>query len=89
MSEIFEEVGVLDRRHLHKNLKNGINIYVHSTPKFKTTTFCMFIHQNLARETATKTALIPFVLKRAVKAFLLQKMNLFLKTYIPAWAVTY
>lgn len=80
MSEIFEEVGVLDQTFTQKTLKNGINIYVHSTPKFKTTTFCMFIHQNLARETATKTALIPFVLKRGSKSFpTSRKMNLFLE----------
>lgn len=80
MSKIFEEVGVLDHTFKRKILKNGVNIYVHSTPKFKTATFCLFIHQNLARETATKTALLPFVLKRGSKSFpTSRKLNLFLE----------
>lgn len=53
----------------HRRLKNGINLFVHSTKKFKTNTFCIFIHQNLKRETATMTALLPFVLKRGTKSF--------------------
>lgn len=80
MSKIFEEVGVLDQTFKQKTLKNGVNTYIHSTPKFKTTTFCLFIHQNLARETASKTALLPFVLKRGSKSFpTSRKLNLFLE----------
>ncbi|MCG0274734.1 MAG: insulinase family protein [Thermosediminibacteraceae bacterium] len=45
-------------------LDNGINLYTCSTDKFKTITICAFIHQNLEKSTATKTALLPFVLKR-------------------------
>jgi predicted Zn-dependent peptidase len=64
-----EEVGVLVKTFKRKTLRNGINIYVHSTSKFKTTTFCLFIHQDLAKQTATKTALLPFVLKRGSKSY--------------------
>jgi len=80
MSTIIEEVGVLEHTFRQKNLKNGINIYIHSTSKFKTTTFYFFIHQNLAPQTATKTALLPFVLKRGSKSFpTSRKMSLFLE----------
>jgi len=80
MSTIIEEVGVLEQTFTRKSLENGINIYVHSTPKFKTTTFYVFIHQNLAPETATKTALLPFVLKRGSKSFpTSRKLSLFLE----------
>ncbi|MFY9217053.1 MAG: pitrilysin family protein [Tepidanaerobacteraceae bacterium] len=80
MSIIIEEVGVLDNIFKRKSLKNGINIYIHSTSKFKTITFYLFIHQNLARNTATKTALLPFVLKRGSKSFpTSRKFNLFLE----------
>jgi len=50
-------------------MKNGINLYTCSTEKFKTDTVCLFIHQNLRRETATLTALLPFVLKRGTRSF--------------------
>lgn len=53
----------------HRTLENGINLYIHSTDKFKTNTFCIFIHQNLRKETATMTALLPFVLKRGTQSF--------------------
>lgn len=53
----------------HRTLKNGINLFIHSTDKFKTNTFCIFIHQNLKKETATMTALLPFVLKRGTQNF--------------------
>lgn len=80
MSNIIEEVGVLDHTFKRKTLKNGVNIYVHSTSKFKTTTFCLFIHQKLTTQTATKTALLPFVLKRGSKSFpTSRKLNLFLE----------
>ncbi|MDD4569031.1 MAG: pitrilysin family protein [Tepidanaerobacteraceae bacterium] len=69
MSDKIKEVGVLESTFKRKILKNGLNLYVYSTPKFKTTTFCLFIHQDLARQTATKTALLPFVMKRGNKSF--------------------
>ncbi|MDN5312401.1 MAG: hypothetical protein PWQ68_1374, partial [Thermoanaerobacteraceae bacterium] len=53
----------------HRTLKNGINLFIHSTDKFKTNTFYIFIHQNLRKETATMTALLPFVLKRGTRSF--------------------
>lgn len=75
-----EEVEVLERGFKQKNLKNGVNLYVYSTPKFKTTTFCLFFHQNLNRHIATKTALLPFVLKRGNKSFpTSRKLSLFLE----------
>ncbi|WP_246110730.1 EF-P 5-aminopentanol modification-associated protein YfmF [Thermosediminibacter litoriperuensis] len=52
-----------------KTLDNGINLYTCSTDKFKTITICAFIHQNLEKDTATKTALLPFVLKRGSCGF--------------------
>ncbi len=69
MSDKIEEVGVLDNTFKRKTLDNGVDIYVHSTSKFKTTTFCLFIHQDLARQTATKTALLPFILRRGNNSF--------------------
>lgn len=49
-------------------LSEGVNLYVHRTDKFKTNTVFVFIHQNLAAELATKTALLPMVLKRGTEA---------------------
>ena len=69
MLDNIKEVGVLESGFKRSTLKNGINLYVYSTSKFKTITFCMFIHQNLKKETATKTALLPFVLKRGTEKF--------------------
>lgn len=66
---LVEEVGSLDRLFKRKALDNGINLYVYSTDKFKTVTVCAFIHQNLDESTATKTALLPFVLKRGSHRF--------------------
>ncbi|MDN5332267.1 MAG: hypothetical protein PWP45_1492 [Tepidanaerobacteraceae bacterium] len=54
----------MNRLFQRKTLDNGINLYICSTDKFKTVTVCAFIHQNLDKSTATKTALLPFVLKR-------------------------
>lgn len=53
----------------HRTLENGINLYTCATNKFKTTTVCLFMHKNLRKETATKTALLPFVLKRGTRNF--------------------
>lgn len=47
-----------------KEINDGIRVFVNSTDKFKTITVKVFVHQNLQEETVTKTALIPFVLKR-------------------------
>ncbi len=80
MPDKIKEVGAVKNTFRQKTLKNGMNIYTHSTSKFKTTTFCLFIHQELARETATKTALLPFVLKRGNKNFPTSRsLNLFLE----------
>jgi hypothetical protein len=48
----------------HKTLQNGIDLYICPTNKFKTISIYFFLHQNLKSETATKTALLPYVLKR-------------------------
>ncbi|MGE5541730.1 MAG: EF-P 5-aminopentanol modification-associated protein YfmF, partial [Bacillota bacterium] len=45
-------------------LRNGVNVYVYPTRKFKTYTIRLFIHNPLARRTVTRVALIPAVLKR-------------------------
>lgn len=54
---------------IKKDLKNGINLYICPTNKFKTTTVHFFLHSKLKRQTATMTALLPFVLKRGSKNF--------------------
>ncbi|MGI6485039.1 MAG: EF-P 5-aminopentanol modification-associated protein YfmF [Tepidanaerobacteraceae bacterium] len=54
---------------IHRVLQNGVNLYVYPTRKFKTLTFCLFMHQSLKKDTATKTALLPFVLRRGTKSF--------------------
>lgn len=48
----------------HTRLKNGVNVYVHATGKFKTHTVRVFIHNPLSRGTATRVALIPAILRR-------------------------
>ena len=51
-----------------------------SYKKFKTTTFCLFMHQSLRKETATKTALLPFVLRRGTRTFpTARELNLYLE----------
>jgi predicted Zn-dependent peptidase len=69
MLDTIKEVKNLKDIFTHRTLKNGINLFIHSTDKFKTNTFCIFIHQNLKKETATMTALLPFVLKRGTQSF--------------------
>lgn len=62
-----------------KPLGNGINLYICPTDKFKSITFCIFLYQELKKETATKTALLPFVLRRGTKKFpTSRKLNLHL-----------
>lgn len=53
----------------HKTLQNGIDLYICPTNKFKTISIYFFLHQNLKSETATKTALLPYVLKRGTEKF--------------------
>ncbi|MCL6615374.1 MAG: insulinase family protein, partial [Firmicutes bacterium] len=45
-------------------LRNGVNVYIHDTRKFKTNTVKVFLHNKLSRETVTRFALLPMVLKR-------------------------
>jgi len=47
-----------------KVLENGINVYLLPTDKFKTTNINVFIHQNLEEDLVTKTAFLPFILRR-------------------------
>jgi len=46
------------------NLPNGIRFHLYPTEKFKTLVFSVFLHQNLRRELAAPTALLPYVLER-------------------------
>jgi len=46
-------------------LPNGIRLTIIPTAKFKTISMALFIHQELAAEKATFTALLPSVLERA------------------------
>ncbi|MGI6097140.1 MAG: EF-P 5-aminopentanol modification-associated protein YfmF [Dethiobacteria bacterium] len=48
-------------------LNNGVEVFLIPTPKFKTVTVNLFLHQTLNRATATETALIPSVLERGSK----------------------
>lgn len=48
-------------------LSNGINLHIYPTEKFKTIVYSIFLHQNLKKELAAKTALLPFVLERGSK----------------------
>jgi predicted Zn-dependent peptidase len=52
---------------IQKKLDNGINLYIYPTNKFKTVTVKVYIHQRLDRDTATQTALLPFVISRGCK----------------------
>ena len=48
---------------------NGIDIYRISTDKFKTSSINFFFQDNLTRETVTKNALLPAVMRRGCKAY--------------------
>lgn len=48
---------------------NGIDIYSIKTKKFKTNTINIFFHDNLRKESASKNALLPAVLRRGCEAF--------------------
>lgn len=50
-------------------LNNGIELYVHSTPKFKTTTVNAFVMQDLTRENATRGSLLASILRRGTEEF--------------------
>lgn len=54
---------------LVKKLSNGIRFFWLPTDKFKTVTVKMYIHQELRRELATKTALLPSVLERGTERY--------------------
>ncbi len=46
------------------SLPSGVNLYVYPTEKFKTIVISVYLQQNLKRDLATRTALVPFVLER-------------------------
>ncbi|HEX7897357.1 MAG TPA: pitrilysin family protein [Planctomycetota bacterium] len=46
----------------------GFRVYVHPTPKFKTISLAVYLHQPLGDE-ATSIALLPFVLRRGCRGF--------------------
>lgn len=48
---------------------NGLNVVVIKTPKFKTTDFIINFRNYLNKDTVTKKALIPYVLKSATKKY--------------------
>lgn len=48
-------------------LPNGIRVHTHKTKKMKTTAVRVFMHQNLLRDRAAKTALLPMVLRRGTQ----------------------
>ncbi len=50
-------------------ISKGINIRVLKTEKFKTNTISLYLHLPLKRDTATKAALLPRVLKRGTEKY--------------------
>ena len=52
---------------LNYTLPNGVNLHIYPTDKFKTIVYSIFLHQNLKKDLAAKTALLPFVLERGSK----------------------
>ncbi len=48
----------------HRQIMDGINLYVFPTKKFKTILVQVFLHQQLQRDLATPTALLPMILTR-------------------------
>jgi predicted Zn-dependent peptidase len=59
----------VERDLVKRQLKNGINVHILPTEKFKTTLIKVFIHQDLGKELVTKTSLVPLVLKRGCNRF--------------------
>ena len=51
------------------NLGSGIRLHLCETDKFKSITCKVFIQQDLNKETASSTALIPLVLRRGSQKF--------------------
>lgn len=49
------------------NIKNGVNVHLLNTNKFKTNLFSVFLTVPLQRETVTKNALVTAVLRRGTK----------------------
>ncbi len=52
-----------------KNLANGVDLHIVSAPKFKTNLMSVFFNIPLKRETVTRAALLPSVLKRGSKTY--------------------
>ncbi|MBS4023838.1 MAG: insulinase family protein [Dethiobacter sp.] len=52
-----------------KRLKNGINLYIHPTSKFKTILVQLILHRHLKEEDVTACSLLPSVLQRGCGAF--------------------
>ncbi|MCW3490101.1 EF-P 5-aminopentanol modification-associated protein YfmF [Dethiobacter alkaliphilus] len=48
----------------HSRLKNGVNLFVHPTKKFKTILVQLIFHRHLREEDVTSSALLPSVLER-------------------------
>ena len=59
----------MEKGFVRKQLNNGVNLFAHTTKKYTTTVIKVFIHQNLERDIATKTSLLPLVLKRGCEKF--------------------
>ena len=51
------------------NLKKGVDIHIIEAPKFKTNLLSVYLYIPLKRETITKAALLPSVLKRGCTAY--------------------
>ncbi len=52
-----------------KKLANGVDLHIVSAPKFKTNLMSVFFNIPLKRETVTRAALLPSVLKRGCKTY--------------------
>lgn len=53
----------------HCNLGSGVRLHLCETDKFNTVTCKMIVQQDLARDTAAATALIPALVKRGSQKF--------------------
>lgn len=51
------------------NLKNGVDLHIVEAPKFKTNLLSVYFYIPLKRETVTKAALLPSVLKRGCTSY--------------------
>lgn len=52
-----------------KEIKNGVNLHIIEAPKFKTNLMSVYISIPLSRDTITKAALLPSVLKRGCEKY--------------------